>query len=71
MPKPDQVAKHIHVGIGGLDFAPWRGVFYPTACRTEGARLRGEPPHVDRDQRHILPHADTGDLSQVESECPR
>jgi uncharacterized protein YecE (DUF72 family) len=21
---------HIHVGIGGWTFAPWRGVFYPT-----------------------------------------
>jgi uncharacterized protein YecE (DUF72 family) len=29
MPKPDQAAKHIHVGIGGWTFAPWRGVFYP------------------------------------------
>ena len=29
MPKPDQVATHIHVGIGGWTFAPWRGVFYP------------------------------------------
>jgi uncharacterized protein YecE (DUF72 family) len=29
MSKPEQVAKHIHVGIGGWTFAPWRGVFYP------------------------------------------
>jgi uncharacterized protein YecE (DUF72 family) len=29
MPKPDQTAKHVHVGIGGWTFAPWRGVFYP------------------------------------------
>ena len=29
MPKSEQVAKHIHVGIGGWTFAPWRGVFYP------------------------------------------
>ncbi len=29
MPKSAQVAKHIHVGIGGWTFAPWRGVFYP------------------------------------------
>src|SRR6267142_4360941 len=29
MPKPDQAAKNIHVGIGGWTFAPWRGVFYP------------------------------------------
>jgi uncharacterized protein YecE (DUF72 family) len=24
-----QIAKRIHVGIGGWTFAPWRGVFYP------------------------------------------
>src|SRR5882757_9292558 len=29
MPKPDQAAKNIHVGIGGWTFAPWRGVFFP------------------------------------------
>src|SRR5260370_25786953 len=29
MPKPDQAAKRIHVGIGGWTFAAWRGVFYP------------------------------------------
>src|ERR1700730_8797073 len=29
MPKPEQVANHIHVGIGGWTGAPWRGVFYP------------------------------------------
>src|SRR5579884_2813264 len=29
MPKSEDVAKHIHVGIGGWTFAPWRGVFYP------------------------------------------
>jgi uncharacterized protein YecE (DUF72 family) len=25
----DQSINHIHVGIGGWTFAPWRGVFYP------------------------------------------
>src|SRR6266852_5678374 len=29
MPKTEQPAKQIHVGIGGWTFAPWRGVFYP------------------------------------------
>jgi uncharacterized protein YecE (DUF72 family) len=29
MAKPEQVTRHIHVGIGGWTFAPWRGVFYP------------------------------------------
>jgi len=29
MSKPQQIAQHIHVGIGGWTFAPWRGVFYP------------------------------------------
>jgi uncharacterized protein YecE (DUF72 family) len=29
MSKSEQIAKHIHVGIGGWTFAPWRGVFYP------------------------------------------
>jgi uncharacterized protein YecE (DUF72 family) len=35
MSKPEQVSnhtqvsEHIHVGIGGWTFAPWRGVFYP------------------------------------------
>jgi len=27
--KRNDVSKHIHVGIGGWTFAPWRGVFYP------------------------------------------
>src|SRR5580704_18827288 len=26
---PEHVSKHIHVGICGWTFAPWRGVFYP------------------------------------------
>jgi uncharacterized protein YecE (DUF72 family) len=26
---PEHVSKHVHVGIGGWTFAPWRGVFYP------------------------------------------
>ena len=26
---PPKLATHIHVGIGGWTFAPWRGVFYP------------------------------------------
>jgi uncharacterized protein YecE (DUF72 family) len=33
MPRPNpttpQPSGHIHVGIGGWTFAPWRGVFYP------------------------------------------
>jgi len=29
MAKSEQVNKHVHVGIGGWTFAPWRGVFYP------------------------------------------
>src|ERR1700687_6230093 len=29
MPKPEQISKQIHVGIGGWNFPPWRGVFYP------------------------------------------
>jgi uncharacterized protein YecE (DUF72 family) len=28
-PMTDQSTNHIHVGIGGWTFAPWRGVFYP------------------------------------------
>ena len=28
-PMTDQSINHIHVGIGGWTFAPWRGVFYP------------------------------------------
>src|SRR5215469_17580636 len=28
-PTESEVATHIHVGIGGWTFAPWRGVFYP------------------------------------------
>jgi len=29
MSKPEQTSQHVHVGIGGWTFAPWRGVFYP------------------------------------------
>jgi uncharacterized protein YecE (DUF72 family) len=29
MANPQQASKHVHVGIGGWTFAPWRGVFYP------------------------------------------
>jgi uncharacterized protein YecE (DUF72 family) len=29
MAKSDPISKHVHVGIGGWTFAPWRGVFYP------------------------------------------
>jgi uncharacterized protein YecE (DUF72 family) len=28
-PEPAAVSRHVHVGIGGWTFAPWRGVFYP------------------------------------------
>jgi len=29
MAKSDAISRHVHVGIGGWTFAPWRGVFYP------------------------------------------
>ena len=61
------MAKHgqIRAGIGGWTFEPWRGVFYPKGCRMRASWNTPAASADHRDQRHLLPHADAGDLCQV------
>jgi uncharacterized protein YecE (DUF72 family) len=33
MAKPPQNAGHVRVGVGGWNYAPWRGVFYPKGLK--------------------------------------
>ena len=56
----------IRIGIGGWTFAPWRGIVLSEGpAAREGTRLRRRAAHLDRGQRHVLPHPVAGDLPQV------
>ena len=56
----------IRVGIGGWTYEPWRGVFYPAGPAAGGRALLRQPQaHGDRDQRHLLRHAEAGELPQM------
>ena len=50
----------IRVGIGGWTFEPWRGELLPggAAAGARSSRTRAAHLHLDRDQRHLLPHAE-------------
>ena len=57
---------NIYVGIGGWTYEPWRGVFYPKGLpHARELAYAGDASHLDRDQRHLLPHAKPGDFSQM------
>jgi uncharacterized protein YecE (DUF72 family) len=45
MPTPEEITRHVHVGIGGWTFAPWRGVFYPDGL-PHAKELRYAAEHV-------------------------
>ena len=52
------MAGTIHIGIGGWDFDPWRGTFYPAGlAKDEAARASRHAAQRDRDQRHLLQDA--------------
>ena len=56
----------IRVGIGGWTFEPWRGTFYPKGLpHARELQYASRAPHHHRDQRHLLSHADAGDVRQV------
>ena len=64
--KAEKSAGKIYIGVGGWNFAPWRGVFYPEGlAQAKELELRVEPSDVDRDQRHLLRLAEAGKLSQM------
>ena len=49
----------IYLGIGGWTFEPWRGIFYPEGLpKTRELEYASAASHLDRDQRHLLPHPD-------------
>ena len=49
----------IYCGVGGWTYEPWRGVFYPKGLpHAQELKYAGEHLTVDRDQRHLLPHAE-------------
>ena len=57
---------NIYFGIGGWNFAPWRGVFYPKGLpQAKELHYAGAAPHLDRDQRHLLRLAEAGELPQM------
>ena len=54
MAKPTQQTKssppagRIRVGIGGWNYAPWRGVFYPKGLKqADELAYAAQPPHLD------------------------
>ena len=57
---------NIHIGVGGWNFPPWRGVFYPDKLAAgEGTRLRGLEADRDRDQFDLLRLAEARELPQM------
>ena len=63
------MAEAIHVGIGGWDFDPWRGTFYPPGlAKTEAARASRHAAERDRDQRHLLQAAVAANCSSAGAE---
>ena len=53
------MAASIHIGVGGWDFDPWRGTFYPDGlARTKQLEYARHASDRDRDQRDLLQAAD-------------
>ncbi len=53
----------IYVGIGGWNYDPWRETFYPKdVAKKNELSVREHAGHGDRDQRHLLPHAEPCEL---------
>ena len=56
----------IRVGIGGWVFKPWRGEFYPEGLpQARELGLCQPQADRDRDQRHLLQHAEAGELPEM------
>src|SRR5437762_786783 len=65
-PKTKASSGHIYIGVGGWTFEPWRGgVLSGKTCAGERAFLRRVEADLDRDQRHLLRLAKTGEFSQM------
>ena len=63
---------NIHIGIGGWDFDPWRGTFYPAGlAKTKQLAASRHAAERDRDQRHLLRHDVAGDLREMGGERAR
>ena len=62
----DIAVRMIRVGIGGWTYEPWRGTFLSRRpAAVSPAELREPAARHDRDQRHLLPHAEAGQLSTL------
>ena len=60
----------IRVGIGGWTYEPWRGVFYPPGLRQAAELSYASRKLTTIDQRHVLRHAEVGELPEVAGETP-
>ena len=59
-------AGKVFVGVGGWNFAPWRGSFYPKGL-TQARELEyaSQQAHLDRDQLDVLRFAEARDVQEV------
>ncbi len=56
----------IRFGIGGWTFKEWRGTFFPKDVPAKRElEFASAQAHDDRDQRHVLSHANAGELREM------
>ena len=64
-------SSQIRVGVGGWTFEPWRGDVLPRRAGAEArARICEPPPHLYRDQRHLLRHQKPESFASWREETP-